>query len=112
MLGATTPGTTPRSVTLNYTNFIGDRSVLTAAARNGITRALAGFKTIDKVVCIGSTSGTRVTAADRRLASARAKAACDLIKRLRPEVVVELKATPARGVGARFRSVTLQISGS
>lgn len=106
------PGTTPRSVTLNYTNFIGDRSVLTAAARTGISRALAGFTNIDKVVCTGSTSGTRATAADRSLATARAKSACDLVKRLRPEVVVELKATPARGVGAPFRSVTLRISGS
>jgi hypothetical protein len=106
-----TPVTNPRSVTLNYTNFIGDRSVLTAAARAGITRALAGFTSIDKVVCTGSTSGTRATAADRSLATARAKSACDLIKRLRPEVVVELKATPARGVGPRFRSVSLQISG-
>ena len=97
---------------LLYTNFVGDRSVLPSSARSGITAALAGFKNVTKVVCIGSTSGTRATAADRRLAQQRAQAACNLVKRIRPDVVVELRTRPASGVGARFRSVTIQIQGS
>ena len=97
---------------LLYTNFVGDRSVLPSSARSGITAALAGFKNVTKVVCIGSTSGTTATAADRRLAQQRAQAACNLVKRIRPDVVVELRTRPASGIGARFRSVTIQIQGS
>lgn len=97
---------------LLYTNFVGDRSVLPSSARSGISAALAGFKNVTKVVCIGSTSGTTATAADRRLAQQRAQAACNLVKRIRPDLVVELRTRPASGVGARFRSVTIQIQGS
>lgn len=96
--------------TLRYTNFAGDRSALPRAARAGITAAFVANPGVTKVTCTGSTSGTRATASDRRLALRRAQAACNLVKQINPGVETELKTRPASGVGARFRSVTLEFS--
>lgn len=99
------------SRTLLFTSFPGDGFRLPAAAARGIRSAVSSLGEASKIVCTGSTSGTRATASDRRLALRRAQEACDLAKRLVPGVITEVRANPASGVGARFRSVTVQISG-
>lgn len=95
--------------TLRYTNFVGDKFKLPQAARSGITKAIRGLSGITKITCTGATSGRRVTFADRRLAIQRAQEACGLAKRLLPSAEIVIKATPAAGIGPRFRSVTIQI---
>lgn len=99
------------SRTLLFTNFAGDGFRLPAAASRGIRSAVSSLGSASKIVCVGSTSGTRATASDRRLALRRAQEACNLAKRLVPGVVTEVRANPASGIGARFRSVTVQIVG-
>ena len=100
------------SRTLLFTNFAGDGFRLPAAAARGIRSAVSSLGQASKIVCTGSTSGTRATASDRRLALRRAQEACDLAKRLVPGVVTEVRANPASGVGARFRNVTVTIFGN
>jgi hypothetical protein len=95
--------------TLRFTSFTGNSFLLPQASRNLIADAISQHSNISKIVCIGSTSGTRVTAADRRLALRRAQEACSFAKRLAPDVQIELRANPASGVGSRFRSVAVQI---
>jgi hypothetical protein len=94
---------------LRITSFAGNSFALTASARRSIELTLNGYKSIEKVICVGSTSGTRVTAADRRLATQRAQAACNYVKQLQPSVAVEIRSNPAAGVGPRFRNVTIQV---
>ena len=100
------------SRTVRVANLNGDRFELTQAARTTIAATIRTFTEAQSIVCTGSTSGTRATASDRRLALRRAQEACELAKRLVPGVITEVRANPASGVGPRFRSVTVQISGN
>lgn len=100
------------SRTLLFTNFAGDGFRLPAAASRGIRSAVSSLGSASKIVCVGSTSGRRATASDQRLALRRAQEACNLAKRLAPGAVTEVRANPASGVGARFRSVSITITGS
>lgn len=95
---------------VRITSFAGNSFALTASARRSIELALNGYVSIAKVICVGSTSATRVTAADRRLATQRAQAACNYVKQLQPAVAVEIRSNPAAGVGPRFRNVTIQVT--
>jgi hypothetical protein len=94
---------------LNFTNFAGDGYRLPAAASRSLTAAVRAETGVTKVVCTGSTSGRRATASDRRLATRRAQEACAVVKRLAPEVEIEIKSNPASGQGARFRSVKVEL---
>lgn len=96
---------------VTFSNFIGDRFVLPAKVRAGISSVLSQSNLITKVTCIGSTSGRRATAFDTRLATARANQACAFVKRLRPEVLTEIEIKPAAGLGSRYRSVSLRLQG-
>ena len=100
------------SRTLLFTNFAGDGFRLPAAASRGIRSAVSSLGSASKIVCVGSTSGRRANANDQRLALRRAQEACDLAKQLVPGVVTEVRANPASGVGARFRSVSITITGN
>ena len=100
------------SRTLLFTNFAGDGFRLPAAASRGIRSAVSSLGSASKIVCVGSTSGTRATVNDGRLALRRAQEACNLAQRLVPGVVTEVRANPASGIGARFRSVSITISGN
>lgn len=97
------------STTVRITSFAGNSFVLTSAAKRTIQINLDSYDSIEKVICTGSTSGTRATAADRRLAAERARAACNYVKELRPSALIEIKSNPAAGVGPRFRNVSIQV---
>ena len=90
-------------------SFAGDSSRLSQTARSLIQDALESHSRITKIICTGSTSGTRPTPSDRRLALRRAEEVCNHARQLVIGAVVELRANPAAGVGARFRSASLQI---
>jgi hypothetical protein len=101
---------TPAPVsTLRFTSFAGDSFRLTAASRAAISEAINARTGITKVICVGSTSGTRPTPGDRRLALRRAQEACNHAQQLIRDAQIELRANPAAGIGPRFRSVSIQI---
>ena len=95
--------------TLRYTNFAGDGFRLPAAARAGITRVISSIDDVNRVVCRGITSARSTSAADQRLAERRATEACNLARQLAPTASIELRTSPAAGVGPRFRAVNLFI---
>ena len=103
----TAPPTQVPSVRVS--SFAGNSFALTASARASIRSTINNYERITKVICTGSTSSSRVTASDRRLALQRAQAACDFVKQLRPSVETELRTNPAAGIGPRFRSTNIQI---
>ena len=95
--------------TLRYTNFAGDGFRLPASARAGITRFFTSVEDVNRVVCRGITSATALSASDQRLAERRATEACNLARQLAPTASIELRTSPAAGVGPRFRAVNLFI---
>ena len=95
--------------TLRYTNFAGDRFSLPQSARVGITRVITSLDNVNRVVCRGITSARSTSAADQKLAENRAKQACNLARQLAPTASIELRTSPAAGVGPRFRAVNLFI---
>ena len=90
-----------------FAGFAGDSAVITAAQNRAITAFVKANKSAGIATCVGSTSNTKVTAKDVRLARARAVAVCALVKKLIPGVVVEIKVTPSSGLGSPARRVTL-----
>ena len=108
----TPPETLPKLVgsrTLRYTNFGGDAFSLPRAARTGITRTVSRLDNVTRVVCRGFTSAARVTNQDRKLAVDRANAACNLAKRSAATAIIEVRSSPAAGMGPRFRAVNLYV---
>ena len=107
--GQTIPSDRVKSRTLRFTNFAGDGFRLPSSARTGITRVFKAIGDVDRVVCRGLTSARRVTPADQRLAENRAREACNLARQLAPTASIELRTSPAAGIGPRFRAVNLFI---
>ena len=95
--------------TLRYTNFAGDGFRLPQSARVGITRVMTSLDDVNRVVCRGITSARSTSAADQRLAERRASEACNLARQLAPTASIELRTSPAAGVGPKFRAVNLFI---
>lgn len=91
-------------------NFTGDSAKLTAQKSKAIRNAVALYATAGSLTCVGSTSGSRVTKFDTNLARQRALSACNLAKRINPELQTSIKVTPAIGLSAKNRKVELQFS--
>jgi hypothetical protein len=101
-----------KTTNTRFINFPGNSSSLPAAARKGIKKRIASFEAVNQVVCTGYTSGTTSNSNARALARQRAKAACDVAQRLAPASEVRIKVSPAAGIGSKFRSVRVKITGS
>ena len=86
--------------------FAGNSTKLPPRAEANIQRQLAS-QNYSKVTCIGSTSGTRATQTDRRLAIQRAATVCRVIKRILPSIEIQIQSAPASGLGPQFRNVRL-----
>ena len=95
-----------------FSRFLPNSSALPVAARKGIKKRIASFEAVNQVVCTGYTSGTRSNSSARALARQRAKAACAVAKRLAPTSEIKIKISPASGIGPKFRSVRVKITGS
>lgn len=106
VLGSVTEAATK---SLLISNFDGDSSRLPVSATSLIKEFLGSASEVTKVRCIGSTSGMRVNARDRRLALNRAQAACRVIKKIDPRINTEVVSNPGSGVGPKFRSVNVQL---
>jgi hypothetical protein len=106
------PLATVQTKVVRLTGFNGDSSVLTKKARARMTKAIKKFTAVNSVVCTGFTSGVMATTSQRKLALDRARKACRFVEKLAPDVVVKLKAAPARGTGPKFRAVRVKITGN
>ena len=95
-----------------FANYRGDRGPVIARDRAAITAFINQYKGITSVKCVGSTSGVPAKRTDPALAQARAKNACDIVKTLVPNATYTLETSTGKGVGQRFRSVTIFISGT
>ena len=107
--GQTIPSENMKTRTLRFTNFAGDGFRLPSSARTGITRTFTAIGDVNRVVCRGLTSGRVASASDQRLATNRAREACNLARQLAPTASIELRTSPAAGIGPRFRAVNLFI---
>ena len=90
--------------------FVGDSHVLTSALKAKLSATLKKLPTATNLVCTGSTSNSKVTAADRRLAKARAEAACTFAKQISPALQTKIAVNPSSGVTATARNVLLKLS--
>ena len=107
------PGTgVPFEAQRLFANYRGDRGPVIARDRAAITAFINQYKGITTVRCVGSTSGVPAKSTDPALAQARAKNACDIVKRLVPNATISLETSTGKGIGQRFRSVTIFISGT
>jgi hypothetical protein len=95
-----------------FKSFGGNSSKLPTAIRKGVVKFASGFQEVSSVACTGYTSGPALTRSATTLAKKRAKAACDLVKKMFPEAKVKMLQKPAKGVGAQFRSVRIRITGN
>ena len=100
------------SVSKLFANYRGDRGPVIARDRAAITAFINQYKGITSVKCVGSTSGVPAKRTDPALAQARAKNACDIVKTLVPNATFTLETSTGKGIGQRFRSVTIFISGT
>jgi ELWxxDGT repeat protein len=110
----TAPVVTEPSTTkaVRFSRFVADSGKLPALASQAIARTLSGYSTIDRVVCTGFTSGVKATAFGRKVALQRAQNACNVAKRLAPKVLIQVRVNVASGVGPKFRTVQLHITGN
>jgi ELWxxDGT repeat protein len=106
------PLATLQTKVLRFEDFTSNSSVLSKRARAGIPKAVKKFTTVNTVVCTGYTSGVRATASQRKLALDRARVACNVAKKLAPDVVVKIQAAAAMGTGPKFRAVRVKITGN
>lgn len=86
-----------------------DSAKLNSALLKKITNTIASLDGATRVVCIGSTSGTIVTAEAKKVAKARAIATCSKIKALNPNLDTSTRINPASGVGPQARKTKILV---
>jgi uncharacterized repeat protein (TIGR02543 family) len=104
------PVSSGKSASRLIAGFAGDSARLTIGVKANIADLVKRLPTATKLVCMGSTSNTKVTAADIALAKARAVAACDYAKSLMKSSMASIKLNPASGAAASARNVFMNIS--
>ena len=97
---------------VRFSQFAGDSAKLPARATRAIGVSLRAYSTIDRVVCTGFTSGVKATALGRKIALQRAQNACNVARLVAPKALIQVRANVASGVGAKFRTVQLSITGN
>lgn len=94
-----------------FSTFIGDTAKQPVANRVQMQKYISDLNGIQKVTCIGSTSGVPAEVSDISLARARANTACDYVKSLFPNVTVSVRTSTGKGFGQFYRAVTIFASG-
>ena len=92
------------------TGFYGDSSWINPVVASGLKAKATPAKGISAITCTGTTSGAKVTNFDKKLALARATAACAYLKKLAPAATIKVVAKPATGSAATNRAVLLEIT--
>lgn len=94
-----------------FANYRGDIGVVVESDRLAITRFIDSFTGIQRVTCVGRTSGVPAISSDEALALARATNACGIVSDLVPDATVSLKTATGQGIGQKYRSVIIYVSG-
>jgi hypothetical protein len=101
------PATNPFFVSKRFTSFKGDKSPVFKNNRLAIEEFVRANPGLTKITCVGSTSGREIPGSDLALATARAKSACDVVRKLVPGVEIRLATNVGKGTGKFHRAVTL-----
>lgn len=97
-----------------FANFFGDTPRLSDVGQAALGDFLQSLevKNVEKVTCLGSTSGLPAEITDALLARTRAEVACDQARELFPEAEMRIEISIGQGVGQFFRAVTVFVAGS
>lgn len=85
--------------------FIGDQSFVTDSMKSVISTWVKKLPNNANITCVGSTSGRKVTAFDRKLATDRAKNVCAELVKVRPDLKYTIKANPSTSLEITARNV-------
>lgn len=85
--------------------FAGNKATLTASMKRSISSWVNRLPSNAKIVCQGSTSGVRVTAFDRRLASNRAKNVCSYAASIKQDLTYKITTNPSSATRFAARHV-------
>jgi hypothetical protein len=95
-----------------FSNFAPNSSRLSAIDKRAIRKFLRQNPGVSQVTCVGTSSGVPSTKSDRKLARARAAAACKFVVKVVPSVSTKTAIRVGQGNSKKFRSVILRIEGS
>ena len=90
-----------------FSSYIGDRGGVVASDKANIQSFLEANPGLERVTCLGSTSGVPAIATDAALAQARATNACSIVEELVPGVTTKTAYVTGRGVGQFHRAVVI-----
>jgi hypothetical protein len=96
---------------VRYDRFVPDRSALTKAATNGISKTIKSFKKPKTVMCTGYALGSSSSTFSKKVATMRAQNACNLAKRLAPAVKTQVKINVSVMGGTTQRGVSMRVTG-
>lgn len=105
-------GTARFFVKQRFATFMGDTQAQFSADSARLGNFLRSLPTIQRITCVGSTSGKPQEASDIALAGARARVACDQARQLFPTAEISMRVSIGKGVGQYFRAVTVFASGA
>ena len=86
-----------------------DSSRMSKRIRSKVADSINTLDGAIRAVCVGSTSGTVATSAAKKLARARAEAACAHIKSLYPNIATSIQIDPASGIGTWARNTKINV---
>ncbi|MFM5968130.1 MAG: hypothetical protein ACKOQ8_03715, partial [Micrococcales bacterium] len=89
--------------------FAGGSAQLTQNQKSTIQNLVSGATSL---ICVGSTSNSKVTAADKALAQSRAQAACNFATSINKDLRVSIRIAPSSGLTSSARNVTLIRTGN
>jgi hypothetical protein len=87
------------------TTFAGDKPTLTSAMKSDISKWIKKQPANAAIVCLGSTSGKKVTNFDKSLAKARATNVCNYAKTVRSGISFTIKTNPSSANQPSARNV-------
>jgi uncharacterized repeat protein (TIGR02543 family) len=85
--------------------FIGDDAFVTYSMKSVIRAWAKKLPKDANITCVGSTSGSKVTAFDTKLATSRAKNVCAELVKVRSDVKYTLKANPSSSIKSPSKNV-------
>lgn len=103
----TKPAVKPAAKTIAI--FAGDSAVLKSAMKTEIATWLKKVPQKSALVCTGSTSGSKVTSFDKKLANQRATNVCNYAKSLRKDLTFSIKANPSSSIKDAARNVQIAV---
>jgi hypothetical protein len=89
--------------------FYGDSSWVNPNLAKKLAKLATSPSTITKVICTGTTAGTKATKFDKKLALARATNACKYIKSIVKKAQITVIAKPATGADYSNRAVLVEV---